>query len=79
MPTTRPRLPVTETDEVARALDLAARRWPGVPKTKLIRLILADWAGGNSSVAAQAESRRAITGSMPGVSGLYNRTEDWPA
>lgn len=28
MPTTRPRLTITETDDVARMLDEAAARWP---------------------------------------------------
>ena len=28
MPTTRPRLTITETDDVARMLDIAAERWP---------------------------------------------------
>ena len=28
MPTTRPRLTITETDDVARMLDVAAERWP---------------------------------------------------
>ncbi|HYZ01690.1 MAG TPA: hypothetical protein VFA92_09360 [Candidatus Binatia bacterium] len=28
MPTSRPRHTITETDEIARALDEAARRWP---------------------------------------------------
>jgi len=28
VPTTRPRILITETDPVARALDAAAQRWP---------------------------------------------------
>ena len=41
MPTTRRRYQVTETDEVARALDEAERRWPGEPRSRLIvRLIV---------------------------------------
>jgi hypothetical protein len=28
VPTTRPRLTITETDDVARMLDIAAERWP---------------------------------------------------
>ena len=40
MPTTRPRYQVTETPAVARALDRAAVRWPGEPRSKLlIRLV----------------------------------------
>lgn len=40
VPTTRPRYQVTETPEVARALDRAAKRWPGEPRSKLlVRLV----------------------------------------
>ncbi|MGC5615024.1 hypothetical protein [Georgenia sp. Z1491] len=40
MPTTRPRHQVTETDEVARALDVAARRWPRESRSRLlVRLV----------------------------------------
>jgi hypothetical protein len=41
VPTARPRYQVTETDEVARALDAAERRWPGEPRSRLlVRLIV---------------------------------------
>lgn len=36
MPTTRPRHQVTETPDVAHALDVAARRWPERPRAKLL-------------------------------------------
>ena len=36
MPTARPRSQVTETEQVARALDRAAKRWPGEPRSKLL-------------------------------------------
>lgn len=36
MPTIRPRYQVPETPEVARALDLAAKRWPDEPRSKLL-------------------------------------------
>ena len=36
VPTTRPRHQVTETPALARALDAAARRWPGEPRSKLL-------------------------------------------
>ena len=40
MPTTRPRYQVTETPEVARALDRAAERWPGETRSRLlVRLV----------------------------------------
>jgi len=45
MPTTRPRHQVTETPQVARALDLAAKRWPGESRSKLL-LRLVDIGGG---------------------------------
>ena len=42
VPTTRPRVVVTETDELAGALDDAARRWPGESRSALlVRLALA--------------------------------------
>ncbi|MDQ2788527.1 MAG: hypothetical protein DLM60_14965 [Pseudonocardiales bacterium] len=40
MPTARPRHQITETPDVAHALDLAARRWPSEPRsTLLLRLV----------------------------------------
>ena len=36
MPTTKPRHQVTETDAVARAIDIAARRWPGKSRSALL-------------------------------------------
>ncbi len=40
MPTLRPRYQVTETPQVTRALDLAAKRWPGESRSKLlVRLV----------------------------------------
>lgn len=79
MPTTRRRHPVTETEDVAAVLDEAARVWPGASRSKLIRLVLADWASGGRSPAARASARRDLVGSLPASSGLYDRTEDWLA
>lgn len=77
VPTNRRRHAVTETDEVAAVLDEAARRWPEVERSKLIPLVLKDWA--NSSAAKRRrEARRRLIGSLPGSSGLYSREEDWP-
>ena len=40
MPTTRPRHQITETPDVAHALDIAERLWPGESRSKLLlRLI----------------------------------------
>lgn len=78
MPTTRRRHPVTETDEVAQALDEAARRWPGVSRAKLIQYVLVDWLAGGRSSAARAEARKHLVGSLPGSAELYDREQDWP-
>ena len=45
MPTTRPRYQVTETPQVARALDRAAKRWPGEPRSKLLLRLVEVGAG----------------------------------
>jgi hypothetical protein len=36
MPTTRPRHLITETDDLAAALDIAAAQWPGVSRPQLL-------------------------------------------
>ncbi|WP_419855171.1 hypothetical protein [Candidatus Poriferisodalis sp.] len=79
MPTTRPRHPVTETDEIADVLDAAAQRWSGVSRAKLVQLVLLDWASGGRSPAARAVARAELAGSLPGSADLYDRSEDWPA
>ncbi|MCZ2404577.1 hypothetical protein IV498_15675 [Paenarthrobacter sp. Z7-10] len=40
MPTTRPRHQITETPAVAHAIDQAAQRWPGEPRSKLLLRLL---------------------------------------
>lgn len=40
MPTTRPRHQITETDDIASALDLAAQRWPDEPRSDLMRRLI---------------------------------------
>ena len=84
MPTTRPRYQVTETESVARALDLAARRWPDEPRSKLL-LRLVD-AGGASleEEDQQATIREAILASSGkyadafGPDYLIDLRQDWP-
>ncbi|MFP5328422.1 MAG: hypothetical protein ACLGHT_13170 [Acidimicrobiia bacterium] len=77
MPTDRKRHAVTETDGVAAVLDEAARRWPGVERSKLIPLVLRDWAS-TSAVERRRTARRGLVGSLPGSSALYERSADWP-
>lgn len=67
MPTTRPRHQVTETPAVAHAIDLAARRWPGEPRSKLL-LRLVDVGGAaleqgmNVAARQRQEAIRASSG-----------------
>ena len=87
MPTTRPRHFVTETDDLAVALDEAARRWPDLSRAQLlVRLALE---GHRAAQQARDERRRrrleAIrthSGCLTGVYGadyLKRLREDWPA
>jgi len=86
MPTTRPRHMITETDDLATALDVAAARWPELSRPQLlVRLALA----GAGPVAAEdrlARRRAALDRINAGeFSGLYppdyldQLREDWPA
>lgn len=87
VPTTRPRYQVTETPAVARALDRAAKRWPGEPRSRLIvRLVEA---GGdmlaNDESADKQDHRSAVLASAGryaeafGPDYLAELRADWPA
>jgi hypothetical protein len=87
MPTTRPRHFVTETDELAEALNDAARRWPDLSRPQLlVRLALE---GHRAAQQANDERRRrrldavrTYSGCLSGVYGadyLEHLREDWPA
>lgn len=86
MPTVRPRHQVTETPDVAHALDLAARRWPGEPRSRLLlRLVQAG-----STVLEQEHGDRVSRrlAAIEATSGKYAETfaddylaelrTDWP-
>ena len=87
MPTTRPRHVVTETDELARALDAAARRWPedGQSRAKLLlHLVYEGQRALQDEAAANAAGRRAAiertSGILTGAYGpgyLEQLREDW--
>ena len=88
MPTTRPRLTLTETDELASALDAAAARWPEVHSRRelLLRLVeegreVIDRDRDEETARRQAAIRRtsgALTGAYePGE--LKRLRDDWPA
>ena len=87
MPTTRPRLTITETDELAAALDAAAARWPEVHSRRelLLRLVeegreVIDRDRNEETARRRAAIRRtsgALTGAYePGE--LKRLRDDWP-
>lgn len=88
MPTTRPRHVITETEDVARALDDAAKRWPedrSSRKKLLLRLVRE---GHQVALVEQerqiAERREAVTRTSGALTGAYGDNylaelrEDWP-
>lgn len=87
MPTTRPRHFVTETDDLARALDAAATRWPNLSRPQLLVQLALE--GDRAAQQAHHENRRdrlaalrehsgMLTGSYrPGY--LDRLREEWPA
>lgn len=86
MPTTRPRHSITESDELTQALDHAAERWPGVPRSRLIVLLAldSDQRTRNDETRSQAVRlaavRRhagALTGTYP-ADHLQTMRDDWP-
>ena len=89
MPTTRPRHLITETDQVARALDDAADRWPedrGSRAKLLVRLVeeghqamLDETARRRNARLAAAQHTSGVVSSIYGDSYLQDLREDWPA
>jgi hypothetical protein len=59
MPTKRHRLLVTETDELAAALDEAARRWPDLSRPRLLVRLAAE---GQRVIDDEAASQRRVAG-----------------
>lgn len=86
MPTTRPRIQVTETPPVEHALDVAARRWPGAARSELIvRLIdrgaAAIEAEGQSMLESRLRAMLVTAGSLDGVYApdeLERLRGEWP-
>jgi len=86
MPTARPRYQVTETDEVARALDAAEQRWPGEPRSRLVVRLIVDNGRAVSEVNEEDSAHRLraveeLAGSFPGLSRPGWREElrqEWP-
>ncbi len=86
VPTSRQRYQVTETPEVARALDVAARRWPNEPRSRLLLRLVA--AGSNALEKGGTEEARLRVAAIEATSGKYAEMfsdsyldeirEDWP-
>ena len=63
VPATRPRRIVTETDGVEKALDEAARRWPGLSRAQLlVRLALRGAEAGRREASRRRKARREVIG-----------------
>lgn len=86
MATTRPRHTITETDDIAAALDAAARRWPGYARAQLLRRLVdvgyrALEEDQGSRRAARREAIQQTSGLLTGVyrtDELARLREDWP-
>jgi hypothetical protein len=86
MPTTRPRYQITETPDVAHALDVAARRWPSEPRSKLLLRLL--HAGGVALDQERSAAARRRLAAIDSTSGKYadvftddyltELRQDWP-
>jgi len=89
MPTTRPRHLITETEQVAQALNDASARWPA-DKDNRAKLLLHLLEEGHKAVIGQRESvvrgrRHAVARTSGALTGLYGEgylselRDDWPA
>ncbi|MBX3087738.1 MAG: hypothetical protein KF742_04580 [Cryobacterium sp.] len=85
MPTSRRRYQVTETEAVARAIDEAAKRWPGEPRSRLIvRAIVAGGTAleGDAASEDRLERLKRLKGAYRGAYGpgyLAELRGEWPA
>lgn len=87
MPTARPRHQITETPEVARAIDRAALRWPGESRAKLLlRLVASGEAVLDREQQQEVEAhRRAVDASSGAYADAFapdflrELRRDWPA
>jgi hypothetical protein len=86
MPTVKRRYQVTETADVGRVLDIAARRWPHEPRSRLLVRLLC--AGGAALEREDSDAARHRQEAVRVTSGKYDDVfspthlaelrEDWP-
>jgi hypothetical protein len=86
MPTARPRLTITETDDVATALAAAAARWPEVRSRRelLLRLPVEgrEAIEQDEAVARRREAIRRTSGALTGAYDpryLERLRDEWPS
>jgi hypothetical protein len=88
MPTARPRLTITETDDVAEALDAAAARWPEVRSRRELLLRLVEHGreviddDRRDATARRRDAVRRTSGALTGAyepGYLEGLRGDWPA
>ena len=87
MPTARRRYQVTESDDVARALNEAAKEWPNEPRSRLILRVIR--AGGDAVAQRERAIAEAKEAAIARVCGAYSGVfradylshlrDDWPA
>jgi hypothetical protein len=88
VPTTRPRLTITETDDLAATLDAAAARWPEVRSRRELLLRLVEQGREvldrerTEVIARRRDAVRRTSGALTGAyePGYIQRLRDeWPA
>jgi hypothetical protein len=89
MPTSRPRYTVTETEDVAQALDRAARRWPKDASKRGQLLVHLVQEGSRALAHADEEQRdrrkAAVQRTAGALTGIYppdyleHLRNDWPS
>jgi hypothetical protein len=87
MPTTRPRLTITETDELAATLDAASARWPEIRSRRELLLRLVEQGSEaldrdrGEAIARRRDAIRRTSGALTGAyePGYLKRLrDDWP-
>lgn len=76
MPTTRPRVMITETDRIKTAIDLAAKRWPELSddRAALLRKIV-ETGVQSLELEAQAKTAKRLSAIRSAAGSL---TDVWP-